>query len=403
MKFLLPLSLVVLLSGKALALGETIVIHGGKHGSVGGVVTFKAPLSLKGDHLLQAASGESTPLQVNENGDAIFIEPKMGKGETRTYTIASLPPSTVALGFGADKKDTTLQFISKADKKPVFTYQMEPGDVPAGTGEQFKHGAHLHPVYSPSGRLITGNHPPDHPHQRGIWFAWAHTEFARSKPDFWNMGKGKDGKLTGEIRFETLDKKWSGSVQGGFESTHRWVDQSTGTEEDVLWETWAVSVCKSVCGTKPAYLIDFTSTLSCSSSEPLKLPKYHYGGLGVRGNALWDAVDKVTMLTSNGDDRKAGNATKARWLWMGGDVEGQATGIAVLIHPENFRFPQPLRLNPENPQISVAPSVDGDWSIGPGASYVSRYRFVVADGKPDAAELERLWADYAEPLKVELK
>ena len=137
------------------------------------------------------------------------------------------------------------------------------------------------------------------------------------------------------------------------------------------------------------FLIDLISTQTCAGNELVRLPKYHYGGLGVRGNALWDAVDKVRMLTSNGDDRIKGDGTKAKWVWLGGEVDAQTTGITV-------------RLNPKNPQLCVAPSADGDWSIEPGKPYVSRYRIVISDGKPEAAELERLWVDYAEPPAVEI-
>src|SRR5204862_6797343 len=123
----------------------------------------------------------------------------------------------------------------------------------------------------------------------------------------------------------------------------------------------------------------------------------------VRGAAAWDPVDQVTMLTSEGKDRKEGDNSKAKWVHLGGMVDGQATGIAVLIHPSNFRFPQPLRLNPKNPQICVAPSQDGDWEITPGKPYVSRYRLVIADGAADAAAIEREWNDYATPPVVEVK
>ena len=53
-------------------------------------------------------------------------------------------------------------------------------------------------------------------------------------------------------------------------------------------------------------------------------------------------------------------------------------------------------------RIDGAPSQAGDWEIKPGEEYVSRYRFVVTDGKPDAALLERLWRDYAHPPRVEV-
>jgi hypothetical protein len=87
---------------------------------------------------------------------------------------------------------------------------------------------------------------------------------------------------------------------------------------------------------------------------------------------------------------------------LGGQVDGQPCGIAILIHPENFRFPQPLRLNPKNPQLCIAPSQGGDWAIEPGKPYVSRYRFAVTDGAADAAAIERAWNDYAHPPKATL-
>jgi hypothetical protein len=88
---------------------------------------------------------------------------------------------------------------------------------------------------------------------------------------------------------------------------------------------------------------------------------------------------------------------------MGADVDGQPTGITVLIDPGNFRFPQPLRLNPKNPQLCIAPSQGGDWEISPGKPYVSRYRLLIADGAPDPVAIDRLWNDYSTPPKVALK
>lgn len=278
--------------------------------------------------------------------------------------------------------------------KVICDYQMEPGEVPKGVDAVFKHGAHLHPVYSPSGKLVTGNHPEDHRWHRGIWLAWTKTEFGDSHPDFWNMGKAGQ-KLAAEVRFEKLEKTWSGPETAGFISRHVFLDHSRAAEQRVLDETWEVSVSQQTLDGRPANIIDLTSTQTCASDQPLRLPEYHYGGLGVRGNLLWNPVEAVSMLTSEGHDRKAGDATKARWVYLGGDVDGAPAGMAILIHPGNFRFPQPLRLNPKNPQLCVAPSQDGDWSIEPGKPYVSRYRILVFDGKPDAEWIEAQWCAYA--------
>jgi hypothetical protein len=310
--------------------------------------------------------------------------------------LVLLVGQTFAADITAEKLGSVLHFAING--KTICDYQMEPGDVPEGVNEIFKHGAHLHPVYSPSGKLVTGNHQSDHPWQRGIWLAWTKTEFGDSHPDFWNMGKTdakSDSSLPAEVRFVKLDKSWGGADVGGFSSQHVFLDHSHTPDEKVLNETWEVQVSQKTLDGVLANIIDLTSTQTCAGEKALKLPKYQYGGLGVRGNPLWNPVDAVTMLTSEGHDRKAGDNSKAKWVHLGGEVDGAPTGIAVLIHPSNFRFPQPLRLNPKNPQLCVAPSQDGDWAIEPGKPYVSKYRLLVFDGKPDANWIEAQWKAYS--------
>ena len=62
-----------------------------------------------------------------------------------------------------------------------------------------------------------------------------------------------------------------------------------------------------------------------------------------------------------------------------------------------------MRIHPTEPFFNFAPSQAGDWEIRPGEEYVSKYRFVVLDGKPDKAFLDQLWQDYAFPAEVTLK
>jgi hypothetical protein len=238
--------------------------------------------------------------------------------------------------------------------------------------------------------MVTGNHPPDHPWQRGVWLAWTKTVFGEEHPDFWNQGKGET--ITAEVRFDSLIGSFEVDSSGGFVSQHRFLSGKV----EVLRERWEVSATQRTIGGRLVNQIDLVSIQTCTGSQPLKLPKYHYGGLGVRGNRAWDPVDAVTMLTSEGLDRANGDATKGKWVAMGGMVDGAPAGIAVLIYPKNFRFPQPLRLNPKNPQFCVAPSQEGDWSIEPGQPFVSRYRILASDGEIDAAWLESVWVESSE-------
>jgi hypothetical protein len=239
----------------------------------------------------------------------------------------------------------------------------------------------------------------NHKHHHGIWWAWTHTEFEGRQPDFWNMGDGK-----GTVEFAALDQTWSGPVHAGFISQLRQVDLTGPKSKTALNETWNVKLYAIGHAAKqPCYVFDVEITDTCAAASPVKLPKYRYGGIGVRGNWAWNGKDKLNFLNSEGvTDRTKGdnNETSGRWAHMGGLVDGALTGIAILGHPDNANAPQPQRIHPTEPFCSFAPQQAGDLEITPDRPFTARYRFVVADGAPDKVELDRLWNDYAHPPTV---
>ena len=392
---LLLASLLLFAHHQANAATLRVIVQAGEFNRQGSIVSFTVPEAARAWQRLETESGSAVPFQVDAEGKGWFVLDELKAGATKTFRLKPGAPAAEAV---TAKKDGALVRLA-VNGKPVAAYQTTPSEPPTGVPAHYRHGAYLHPVHTPTGRLVTADYPPDHRHQRGIFFAWTHTEFEGRTPDFWNMGKG-DTKVTAATEFVALDRTWSGPVHGGFASRHRFTDRLTSEPKAMLNEQWTVTAYSVAASGGKAWLFDFVSTQECASASPVKLPKYYYGGLGVRGQAAWDPVDAVTFLTSNGDDRKKGDNSKANWVHMGGQVDGASAGLAVLIHSDNFRSPQPLRLNPKNPQLCVAPSQDGDWEIAPGKPYVSRYRFVIADGPADKAELDRLWNDYAKPPVV---
>ena len=76
-------------------------------------------------------------------------------------------------------------------------------------------------------------------------------------------------------------------------------------------------------------------------------------------------------------------------------------GIAVFDNPDNFRYPQPVRVHPEMPYFCFAPMVEGAMIIAPGAIYQSQYRIVTFDGPPDVKQLDAMWKDYANPITIQ--
>ena len=217
------------------------------------------------------------------------------------------------------------------------------------------------------------------------------------------------GNGTGTVEFDGLLSQWDGPVHAGFKSLHRFVDLIAKPKKVALNETWRIQVFAIKNFNKKSkkrpsyYLFEMESIQSCAGTNKIQLPQYRYGGLGFRGHGEWNGKENSFFLTSNGEsDRIKGHATRAKWCHISGKTDGKLGGVGILCHPSNFRFPQPMRIHPTEPFFNFAPSQTGDWEIKPGKDYVSRYRFVVTDGKPDTPLLERLWNDYAFPPRVEI-
>lgn len=362
------------------------------------VVSFTLPADAPRAAILRGAAA-ALPLQVAADGTATFLIDAQKAGQTLIYTLVA------ATGDAAKTRDAVN--VTRGPQRvkvaiggaPVFDYQMDKEALPRpDIKPEYKRAGYLHPIYTPSGRVVSDDYPPQHIHHHGIWSPWTKTSFQGRTPDFWNMG----GK-TGTVEFVALDRTWSGAVHGGFVARHRFVDLSAKPEPVVaLHETWEVTAYHAPAATR---VFDLMLTQTCATNEPLILPKYHYGGLGFRGRGEWyGAGDKAKFLTSEGGtDRIKANAQPMRWVHISGELEGGALGLAVLGHPGNFRAPQPVRVHPREPYVSFTPSEAGDWRIDPGKPYVARYRFIAADGPPDRAQIEALWQGYAQPAKVTLE
>jgi hypothetical protein len=280
------------------------------------------------------------------------------------------------------------QIVVRTGDKEILRYKNQSEDLPRkDIKEIFKRGGYIQSIYTPSGKLVIDDFPPNHLHHHGVWSAWTKTEFEGRTPDFWNMGDGK-----GRVDFLMFDRVWDEEGRGRFKVGHKFVDMTVKPEKTALYEKWDVTVSSA----DKQYLIDMTITQTCATNSPLKLPEYHYGGLGFRGNRAWDGAANCKFLTASGlTDRLKVNTAKEPWCWVGGKVDGGTCGVAIFCHLSNFRAPQPIRVHPTEPFFCYAPQQGGMMAIEPGKPYVARYRLVVADGEPDKAALDKLATEYA--------
>ncbi len=282
----------------------------------------------------------------------------------------------------------------KLRSKPVLTYIGGHGALPSGVPEEYRRAGYLHPLVSPAGAVVSGDYPKNHLHHHGVWAAWTRTEIDRRTPDFWNMGQKKG-------RVEMI--QWLGARESAdgaeIETLHRYVDLTAKPSVTVLMEGWKVRVPVTPAG-KP-HRIDLTLRQTNVTEHPLALPEYRYGGLGFRGLDAWDGAANCRFRTSEGvTDRVKGNESRGRWCWIGGpaktgDGRDAVAGVVLLAHPSNFRFPEPMRIHPTEPFFCWSPQQAGGFTLPPQGVHRMRYRILVADGVPDAQEMEREWLEWS--------
>jgi hypothetical protein len=206
-------------------------------------------------------------------------------------------------------------------------------------------------------------------------------------------------------------EKDNGDVFGGFRSYHEHVDQRAPAGPKVaLNEEWEV-IAWNIPGEKPVWLVDFVSTLMPATEQPFIIKAYRYQGFSIRATEKW-GDQTANILTSEGKTKADANATRARWVDVNGisAVPEGRSGVLFLSNPANFNFPETLRVWPvgenrgvENVYVNFNPSQERDRVLMPGNRYALKYRMFVYDGRITPQEAERLWRDYADPPRVDVR
>jgi hypothetical protein len=315
-----------------------------------------------------------------------FIETKNNITTTLTYNYLLIKRN----GFNVLQYNTTEKYPSD-NADPVY-----------------KRSGFIHPLWSPSGNVLSRINPPDHLHHMGIWNPWTKTIFEGHNTDFWNLYEGQ-----GTVRFAGFNSIIHGSVYGGFRARQEHIDfQAKGSDKVAMNEVWDVRIWNIASpDSADFYLIDFTTILNCATDSPILLEAYRYGGgIGFRASEEW-TNENSWILTSEGKDRSNADGTRARWcnVW-GRFIKHGISGILFMSHPSNREFPEPMRVWPIDANegrgdlfFEFCPVRDKNWELKPGNDYVLKYRLLVYDGQIKSAKAESLWNDFANPPLVTIE
>jgi len=232
-------------------------------------------------------------------------------------------------------------------KRPLYVvkaadgYQFYDGDKPVlfyHTGRNTHKGLHartnyVHPLMGLQGQVLTEDFPDDHPHHRGIFWAWHQVLVAgKSVGDGWSC----QGIVWDVRKVKVLDEP-PGSA--AIEATVHWKSPRwQGGRKAFLAETVTLRVHRVTGG---ARAVDFTIALGALAGE-VKLGGADndkgYGGFSTRivtppDLAMTGPKGTVTPQRTPVD---AGG-----WLNFAGTFGKARSAIAILAHPANPGYPQP--------------------------------------------------------------
>ena len=276
--------------------------------------------------------------------------------------------------------------------RPVLRYNyatIEPGDfvtnvAPASRIYAQARSDYIHPLFGLDGETLTKDWSVDHPHHRGIYWAWPEVDWRGQRGDLHALQK-VFARPTGEC------KMTSGPVFAQLEAENVWKWENGET----LVRERAVVRAYHTAGDDRMVDLEFQFT---ALNDPVLLARrgtLHYGGLNLRFAKVADQEIIWHTDPTNATPRMA-------WAELSGKFPGAPTpgGVVVLQHRTNPDYPGDWVKFPElNWMQPTFPASGTRYELQPGKPLILRFRLWLHRGaKAGADHCAVQWRTYQSPL-----
>lgn len=282
----------------------------------------------------------------------------------------------------------------------------------------------LWPVISSNGHSITRNFPlkrvagerTDHPHHIGIWFTYGDVNGI----DYWNNSKAipMDKKDEyGDILFQEIVSISSSGSEGELVVKNQWSDNGGAILDETTTFTFInrgdvriidretrLRALKDVLfeDNKEGMIgIRMASELEMPSDKEISLTDAHGNMTTVKGKNERASGNYLSSEGLQGDDVWG---TRAKWMSLTGNFEGEEVTVVMIDHPGNPGFPtywhaRGYGLYAANPLGQKEMSRGKDelhYNLNRGEEGVFRYRIVISDDiTADKNSWEELFQEYS--------
>ena len=269
--------------------------------------------------------------------------------------------------------------------RPVLRYNFATVPVPpALKGRKYAEprGDYVHPLYGPGGEVLTLDYPNDHPHHRGVYWAW---------PEVYYKDQVRDLHALQGL-FARPSKLISAGASGGaarIEAENVWKWDDT---EPIVRERTTIRVSPAGGG---GYFVDFefSFTALVDGVKVARRGQRAYGGLNIR--TTLQGGQKILEHTD-----PAGAEPRRSYAQIAGTpTGGKQAALAIIQHAGNPAYPGDwvkfANLGWLQPTF---PASGAKFPLAKDKPLVLRYRLWVQPGSgAGEKELARAWDAYNNP------
>jgi hypothetical protein len=255
--------------------------------------------------------------------------------------------------------------------KPVFVYNF--GLILATNfPETMRRSCYLHPVYAPDGTLLTDDFNKDHPHHRGIFWAWEVITYDGKTDDVWTV-KGFRQRFVRWKARETAGSTARLAVENGWYSgEHKFVKEDV----DILAHPVA----------NDRRVLDFTLSFE-AVDKPVTIvgtpiAKKGYSGFAFRTAPRDGGAAKTVIRTEDGVSEQDGVMARHPWAEIVGSYQGEKESVRIEDDASNPGYPKNGWLMRHSfALLNVSyPGLD-PIILQPGKPLVLKYRVILSSGK----------------------
>ncbi len=326
--------------------------------------------------------------ETTANARAVWLMPPGTAGERR-FALRKVEDPQPAVML-ADRVPANGQLELREQGRPILRYNyqtVEPGDVFQKVSEGNRIYArarsdYIHPLHGPTGEVLTQDWSLDHPHHRGIYWAWPEVDFEGERGDLHALQR-VFARPTGKVTLQ------SGPVfaQVEAENVWRWEDR-----EPIVREVTRIRAYRAVAGGRVVDLTFHFVALRDGVSIARRDTRL-YGGLNVRL-----ATPQEQAIRVHNDP--LGIVPRRSWSDLSGRFGRDGySGLTILQHRENPEYPGDWIQYPELSWCQPTfPTAGTRYPLRRGQPLALRYRlWVHTDGRSAPEVASWLWDAFHAP------